>query len=79
MDISFVFSWTSPPGFHEAAVASSATAINAPNPNALAPDPTGLGENAKLILPLVVIAFEASAKSGVETINPQTRESKRIT
>lgn len=32
-----------PAGFHEAAVASSATAMNADCPNALAPEPTGSG------------------------------------
>jgi hypothetical protein len=60
-------------------VASSATAINAPNPNALAPEPTGLGENAKLILLPDGIIFAASAKIGIKIINPQTRESKKIT
>jgi hypothetical protein len=43
MDISGRSSWIRPPGFQEAAVASSATAIKAPPiPNARAPCPTGL-------------------------------------
>ena len=45
MDISGLSSWTNPPGFHEAAVASSATAMKAlATPAALAPEPTGVGE-----------------------------------
>jgi hypothetical protein len=39
----------SPAGFHEAAVASSATAMNADCPNALAPEPTGSGATGILV------------------------------
>ena len=49
-DTSGLLSWVRPPGFQDAAVASSATAMKAlPMPMARAPDPTGLGDDVIVI------------------------------
>jgi hypothetical protein len=60
MEISGFFRWIKPPGFQEAAVASSVIEINAPPiPNALAPDPTGLGVEVILISGGITVSSSA--------------------
>jgi len=65
-----------PPGFHEAAVASSATAMKAPMPNALAPEPTGLGDEA---ISIVSMGWaKAVAKIGADVAMDRSKKQNRM-
>ena len=69
-ETSGLVSWSNPPGFQDAAVASSATLIKAPPiPMALAPEPTGLG-----VADIVMSGACANEVNGCMITHPKKRQ-----
>jgi hypothetical protein len=76
METSGVSNWISPPGFQEAAVASSATPMKAPPmPRARAPEPTGLGDEE---ISIVWVKVAAQAEGANRTNEITKTDNSRI-